>query len=196
MSLDYQKVWSSMNELETTICKAVSVREVIDAAMVAMEHRDYEKAENLMNAAYDFIGYFVDDFDNKFKDAWKETVVKLKRSEENNYSYLANDFLTQDRVSNFPGEEKVKRWVLPVQEIENGDTMENEYFITLPDDLLEVAEIKEEDQVEWIDNGDGSYLLKKCEKTHEQLVDEEYKTYKEAISDGWTMTADGFWIKE
>jgi len=185
-----------MNELETTICKAVSVREVIDAAVVAMEHRDYEKAENLMNAAYDFIGYFVEDFDNKFKDAWKETVVELKRSEENNYSYLANDFLTQDRVSNFPGEEKVKRWVLPVQEIENGDTMENEYFITLPDDLLEVADIKEEDQVEWIDNGDGSYLLKKCEKTQEQLMDEEYKTYKEAVSEGWTMTADGFWIKE
>jgi len=54
-----------------------------------------------------------------------------------------------------------KRWTLPVEEVENGDTMETEYFITFPDDLLEAANLKEGDQVEWIDKGDGSYLLKK-----------------------------------
>ena len=54
-----------------------------------------------------------------------------------------------------------KRWILPVEEVENGDTMETDYFITFPDDLLEAANLKEGDQVEWIDKGDGSYLLKK-----------------------------------
>jgi bifunctional DNA-binding transcriptional regulator/antitoxin component of YhaV-PrlF toxin-antitoxin module len=33
--------------------------------------------------------------------------------------------------------------------------------VNLPDDLLEAANLKEGDQVEWVDNGDGSYIMKK-----------------------------------
>jgi bifunctional DNA-binding transcriptional regulator/antitoxin component of YhaV-PrlF toxin-antitoxin module len=211
VDLDYSKVWSSMNDLETIMCKAVSVREVIDAAVVAIEHRDYEKAERLMNASYDFIGYFIDEFDDKFKIAWKETVTKLKHQEydaaykcdrEDSSPECKSAWTSFWEENYYPEEykkDKVKRWVLPVQEIENGDTMETEYFITFPDDLLEIADLKEGDGVEWVDQGDGSYLLKKIKKefpTHEQLIKEGYKTYEEAVSDGWTMTADGFWIKE
>ena len=36
--------------------------------------------------------------------------------------------------------------------------------LTLPDDLLEAANLKEGDTVEWIDQGDGSYVLKKVLK--------------------------------
>jgi hypothetical protein len=72
-------------------------------------------------------------------------------------------FLKQDRDSNFPGEntvkDKVEKWVLPVE----ADGPSGEYFITFPDDLLEAANLKEGDQIEWIDQGDGSYLLKKVE---------------------------------
>jgi bifunctional DNA-binding transcriptional regulator/antitoxin component of YhaV-PrlF toxin-antitoxin module len=82
-------------------------------------------------------------------------------------------------------EDKVVKWQLPVDKIENGDTGEEEYFITFPDDLLEVANLKPGDNVEWHDQGDGSFILKKLPKT-----------YDEMIADGWIMTADGFWIKE
>jgi antitoxin component of MazEF toxin-antitoxin module len=84
-------------------------------------------------------------------------------------------------------QDKVKKWVLPVQEIENKDDGETEYFINLPDDLLEAADLKEGDSVEYLDRGDGSYILKKIEN---------HMTYDEMIAEGWTMTADGFWIKE
>ena len=83
--------------------------------------------------------------------------------------------------------DKVKKWVLPVEECKDADTDETEYFVSFPDDLLEAADLKEGDQVEWVDRGDGSYLLKKVEKQ---------MTYDEAIAAGWEMTADGFWIKE
>jgi hypothetical protein len=72
------------------------------------------------------------------------------------------DFLKQDRDSNFPGENTVKdkviKWSLPVEEQEDG-----EYYITLPDDLLEATNFNEGDQIEWISQDDGSYLLKKVE---------------------------------
>jgi hypothetical protein len=58
-------------------------------------------------------------------------------------------------------QDKVKKWVLPVEEIRDEDTGEDEYCVTFPDDLLEAADLKEGDLVEWVDKGDGSYLLKK-----------------------------------
>jgi len=55
--------------------------------------------------------------------------------------------------------DKVKKWVLPVE----ADGPSGEYFITFPDDLLKAANLKECDLIEWVDNGDGSYLFKKKE---------------------------------
>jgi hypothetical protein len=58
-----------------------------------------------------------------------------------------------------PKEDKVVKWQLPVEM----DGPSGEYFVSFPDDLLEAAGLKEGDTVEWVDNGDGSYLLKKVE---------------------------------
>ena len=62
-----------------------------------------------------------------------------------------------------PEEDKVKKWRLPVEETKIEETDETEYFITFPDDLLEAANLKEGDSVEWIDNNDGSFSLKKID---------------------------------
>jgi hypothetical protein len=53
--------------------------------------------------------------------------------------------------------DKVVKWQLPVE----SDGPSGEYFVTFPDDLLEAANLNEGDQIEWIDQGDGSYLIKK-----------------------------------
>ena len=75
-----------------------------------------------------------------------------------------DNFLSKDRNSNFPGEntikDKVTKWQLPIEV----DGPSGEYFITFPDDLLEVANLKEGDRVEWVDQRDGSYLLRKVTK--------------------------------
>jgi len=55
--------------------------------------------------------------------------------------------------------DKVVKWQLPVEI----DGLSGEYYINLPDDLMEAANIKENDMVEWVDQGDGSYLLKKVD---------------------------------
>jgi hypothetical protein len=54
-------------------------------------------------------------------------------------------------------QDKVRKWVLPTEV----DGLTGDVFVNFPDDLLEAADLKEGDQVEWIDRGDGSYLLKK-----------------------------------
>jgi hypothetical protein len=214
MTQDYQKIWDSMNSLQSVASKICSAREILDSAIEALESGNRQKTETLLYAVDEFLQYYLEDFDRKFETAWNETVVKLKEEDpcmppwgHSDLEYvIANPTLTEDRISNFPGEQyteeelnamcdaaekqekdKVKRWVLPVEEVENGDNGETEYFINLPDDLLEAADLKEGDFIEYLDKGDGSYILKKIQKE---------MSYDEAIAAGWTMTADGFWIKE
>ena len=60
-----------------------------------------------------------------------------------------------------------KTWTLLVQEDpENGDAI-----LEFPDDLMLEAGWKEGDTLDWIDNKDGSYTLKKKEPTQFILVD-------------------------
>ena len=54
-------------------------------------------------------------------------------------------------------EDKVVKWQLPVQV----DGLSGDCFVEFPDDLLEAANLKEGDAVEWIGSGDGSYILRK-----------------------------------
>jgi bifunctional DNA-binding transcriptional regulator/antitoxin component of YhaV-PrlF toxin-antitoxin module len=88
--------------------------------------------------------------------------------------------------------DKVKKWIIPV---------DDDYNITFPEDLLEQTGWKEGDTLQWIDQGDGSFkLIKQEKKEHPSWVKgnelSKVKTYQEMIDDGWTMTDDGFWIKE
>jgi hypothetical protein len=62
-----------------------------------------------------------------------------------------------------PEKDKVKKWVLPVEEVRDEDTDEDIYCVTFPDDLLEAANLKEGDSVVWIDNNDGSFILQKLD---------------------------------
>ena len=55
-------------------------------------------------------------------------------------------------------EDKVVKWVLPVEYIDD------ESFVSLPEDLLEAANLKEGDVVNWIDQGDGSFKMIKVTK--------------------------------
>jgi hypothetical protein len=238
MTLDYRKIWNAINDLEMVTSKICSAREILDSAIDALESGNKEKAETLMYATDEFLQYYLAEFDEKFKVAWKETVVKLHKENEDHYNavlsekeyyepsmppwghsdleYLANNILTKDRNSNFPEEnticdkkdsstecngawtsfweenyypeeyassqytdeelnamcdaaekqqkDKVVRWRLPVEEVENGDTGEQEYFITFPDDLLEAANLIEGDEVEWVDRNDGTFILRKITK--------------------------------
>lgn len=253
MTIEYQKVWTTMNDLELVTSKICSAREIIDNAVDKIQEHEYDKAELLMTAAYEFLEYYLAEFDEKFKLAWGATVGDLRNgdkfqytatgekffgkgassiqyteeelnamcdkaeldaeveqirqeggydwtpSSENKkseyyYDYTRNDpnkknpFKTQNGVTyteyakaqieahspyndgwtqeyyqkivdKYEGKQKeVKKWVLPVSEI--GDN----YFVTFPQDLLDAAKLKEGDEINWVDNGDGSFKIVKVTK--------------------------------
>ena len=177
MTLDYSKVWNTMNELESVTAKICSAREILDCAVDRLQEHQYDKAETLLYAADEFLQYYLEEFDRKFKDAWAETVTKVHQQGiddcmppwgHSDMEYLAcnkddtspeckdawNSFWEEE-----PKQDKVVKWVLPVErKIEDGI---DDYYIQFPDDLLEAANLKPGDEIEWVDRGDGSYLLRK-----------------------------------
>jgi len=50
------------------------------------------------------------------------------------------------------------KWVLPVEQVYN------DHYVSFPDDLLKAAKLKEGDEVNWVDNGDGSFSIRKVHK--------------------------------
>jgi hypothetical protein len=68
------------------------------------------------------------------------------------------DFWENDDVIE---EDKVVKWQLPVQV----DGLTGECYVNFPDDLLEAANLKEGDTVEWVDNNDGSFTMRKVNGT-------------------------------
>jgi bifunctional DNA-binding transcriptional regulator/antitoxin component of YhaV-PrlF toxin-antitoxin module len=59
--------------------------------------------------------------------------------------------------------DKVNKWILPV---------DDDYNITFPEDLLEQTGWKEGDTLQWIDQGDGSFIMKKDLKVENESVHE------------------------
>jgi hypothetical protein len=172
MTLNYDRVWKTLNELESVSSKICSAREILDSAIDSLESGNREKTETLMYAVDEYLQYYLEEFDRKFKDAWDETVVKLKQEERDDYmrpwGHSDMEALSQytdeemdAMCDNAAKEDKVVRWQLPVEE----DAVNGEYFITFPDDLLEAANLKEGDDVEWIEQEVGTFILRKIEKT-------------------------------
>lgn len=54
-------------------------------------------------------------------------------------------------------EDKVTRWILPVDEDEDG------FLLTLPDDLLEVMNLVPGDSISWEPQEDGTIMIKRVE---------------------------------
>jgi bifunctional DNA-binding transcriptional regulator/antitoxin component of YhaV-PrlF toxin-antitoxin module len=79
-------------------------------------------------------------------------------------------------ASKHPEENKVKTWVLPVDE---------DGVIILPEDLLEQTGWQEGDTLVY-EISDGGVIVRK----------KDLRTYDDMIDAGYTMTADGFWIMD
>jgi hypothetical protein len=167
MTLNYNRVWSTLNDLEMVSTKISSAREILDCAVDRLQEHQYDKAETLLYAADEFLQYYLEEFDRKFKDAWAETVTKVHQEE---YSVSStcdkddtspecksawNSFWEEDVIK----EDKVVKWVLPVQQkIEEGI---DDYYVQFPDDLLEATNLKAGDQIEWVDMNNGTFILRK-----------------------------------
>ena len=95
---------------------------------------------------------------NDFWEVWEENYYpeEVKDDGMRPWGHSDLEYLVANQKK-----DKVKKWVLPVEVVRDEDTDKDEYCITFPEDLLEAADLKEGDRIEWIDNKDGSFTIKK-----------------------------------
>jgi hypothetical protein len=98
------------------------------------------------------------------KDVVSENYYTYKNETEKCYELLAllngngiGHIQAYDDYLEMKKEDKVVKWQLPVQV----DGLTGECYVNFPDDLLEAANLKEGDMVEWVDNKNGTFTLRK-----------------------------------
>jgi hypothetical protein len=143
---DYKKVWEAMNELDVNSSKLCGIKEVLVAATNSLEQHDYDGAERLLYAATDLVNFYTETFDREFHKAWSVVIPAAREYQDEQDKKLIED-----------AKEK-KSWVVPV-DCDNGDCV-----VTFPDELIEITGWKEGDVLEWIDNDDNSWSLRKISK--------------------------------
>jgi hypothetical protein len=137
MDFDYKKY--SLEKLETWVHDAVSgdasPQEIYDVIKGVVDEQ-YHYYKHHTGRCYELLALLNGNGKDHIKgwDAWEE-------------NYYPEEYK----------KDKVTKWQLPVQL----DGLTGDCYVNFPDDLLEAANLKEGDKVEWIDNGDGSYLLRK-----------------------------------
>jgi hypothetical protein len=169
------KVWEVMNELDMFPSKLIILNHLLEGIDSSIIKRDMNHVEHLVSAAQDLVSYYTDDFEKKFQVAWNQTLATADVADEKSKQQpevLGNSLLTENRISNFPGEqypEEVlnamcdaaeakynKSWTVPVEETPDGETL-----LSFPDELIKAVGWVEGDNLEWIDNKDGTFTLKK-----------------------------------
>lgn len=93
---------------------------------------------------------------NDFWESGSDTEYELREAE-----YCNKEVFVSEDGDLYPVKDKVVKWQLPIEM----DGLTGECYVQFPDDLLEAANLKEGDTVEWIDRGDGSFELRKVTKT-------------------------------
>jgi hypothetical protein len=93
-----------------------------------------------------------------WNDFWEEPSMPPWGHSDLEYGIHYSDKELDEMCAAAEPKDKVVKWSLPVEYIDD------ECFVSFPEDLLEAADLKEGDQVEWHDQGDGSFKIIKVTK--------------------------------
>jgi hypothetical protein len=104
--------------------------------------------------------------EKSWNDFWKEpSMPPWGHSDLEALRYTEEELDAMCAARTSAKKNKVKKWVLPVEETKVDETDETEYFITFPDDLLQAVDLKEGDQIELTPQSNGSYILQKVKQS-------------------------------
>jgi hypothetical protein len=165
---DYKKY--SLKQLENFLYDAMgaaeaSPQEIYDVIKGVVED-NYYTYKHQTSKAYELLALLngngkghIKDYDDCMRP-WGHSDMEALRYTEEEMNAMCDAAKAKD---------KVKKWVLPI---------DNDGVVLFPDDLLEAANLKEGDLLDWVDNGDGSYLLKKFERktnTYDDMIADVYR---------------------
>jgi hypothetical protein len=148
-----------------TFEEVMKEKEYYEPSMPPWGHSDLEYLAQQRETDKKLFNCDKDNSSTECKSAWNDFWEEHHYPEEykRTYDEMISDgyIMTADGFwIKEPKEDKVVKWQLPVEL----DGLTGECFVQFPDDLLEAANLKEGDEVNWIDRGDGSFELRKVTK--------------------------------
>ena len=158
MIMDYKKhaLETLTNWLHDCVsCEEIDSQEIYDTIKEVIED-NYKVYNNLATKCKDLMNMIsVDNPDYfKYEMSVEDNLIKLEKSPTTYDEMISAGYeMTDDGFWISTN----KKWTVPVEK----DSTNDEYFFTLPEELVEKLSWKEGDEVEYIDNGDGSFLIKK-----------------------------------
>lgn len=91
----------------------------------------------------------------------KNASLSYKEAIQKGWTMTDDGFwIPPSKEPHMPPSNKKERWILKTEV----DGLTGELFITLPDDLLEKADLNEGDEIEWVNNLNGTYTVRKVTK--------------------------------
>ena len=173
--MDYKKY--SLENLENWMHDAMSAGEAtpqeIYDVIVGVVKENYYIYKQKTSQAYELLALLNSGVDNnKYRDYLNQILSCDKDNQSPECKGSWNDFWEENYYPEehklhvtedgdiYSVKDKVVKWQLPVQV----DGLSGDCFVEFPDDLLEAANLKEGETVEWIDRGDGSFELRKVTK--------------------------------
>ena len=148
-SSDFHYKEYSLKQLDNWVndalnCDDLSPQDIYDTIIQCVDE-SVEHHKNYLDKSIKLLSLLKGHREIDFEDVMKE------REYYEGWDYTATG-------EKFPrNESKSRTWTLPVEQVHD------EYFISFPDDLLEAANIKIGDTLEWIDNKNGSFSLVKSD---------------------------------
>jgi hypothetical protein len=164
-NFDYKK--HSLEQVKTWVRDAlvsaeVSPQEIYDT-IKGVVNEEYHYFKHHTGRCYDLLALLNGNGKGHIQgwDAWEKTYYpeEVKDDGMRPWGHSDLEYLVANQKK-----DKVKKWVLPVEECKDADTDKTEYFVSFPEDLLEAADLKEGDRVEWVDNGDETWMIRKVTK--------------------------------
>lgn len=127
----------------------VSPKEIYERIIQSVKEQYYYFKENA-GRSYEILSLLNNNGEHLLSNVMKENEY---------YEGWDNDCMTPWGHSDLEcaSKNQSKKWVLPVEV----DELSGECYVNFPDDLLEKADLKEGDVVQWIDRKDGSFELRK-----------------------------------
>jgi hypothetical protein len=157
----------SLKQVENFLYDAMSTdatpQEIYDVIKGVVED-NYYTYKNCASKAYELLALLngngeghISDYDDtelmpnlQYTDEELDAMCAAAEEEE----LISKGYFKEDGFWRKP-KDKVVKWILPV---------EDDGIIIFPDDLLEAADLKEGDQFEWHDQGNGSFKMIKVTK--------------------------------
>lgn len=129
MALSYNKTWEVMHELEESFNRIITINQMVDDLVEAVDGNDNSKINNISRALKAYLPVYISQYDEASKRAWNNTVNEVRLIDnpyhQNVEEERVNFTMDYNEIVNFFEEEDISAEPGTPTEIKEDDLFES-----------------------------------------------------------------------